>query len=355
VLFISLLLAQLSMAQAESRSGSNLPDFLPCEPVSELLKPASLDEPAPSFCAKWNPDFAFNGHSCCGKVSGGGGRKRRLSRCSPKRAGGSYCSEMTDEQVAYVKAVAEGKLGDIMTFLTQDIGKKGDQAFCTVNNGFLAFGRPIIPSTQNRVLVKSPERCLYFGTDAMVGMVEWLGRELDKAYPAKSYSRVNLTLGDVAGPRGGCLFGRSGKRGHASHTSGQDADIGFISLKSRSEFPGKFSHQFESSPNWWFLKRVFKNPFACIKVIFLDRRHIRTLTKYAQRDADWNVYGRFIRHMPGHKNHFHVRIGKGSGQAGCVPNAKPELELEEDQDTIDDIEASFFDELKTRQSSSVQE
>jgi murein endopeptidase len=355
VLFIFFFLSNLLAAHAESRVTSTSPVFLPCDPVSELLKTLAAEEPVLSFCAKWNPDFAYNGRTCCGKPVTGGRKKKRAGRCSPKRPGGTYCGEMTEEQKAYTQAVNSGKYNNILDLITHEMGSKGDQSFCTVNNGFLAYGRPILGTSENRIVVKSPERCLNFGTDAMAGMVEWLGLEVGSHFPSKSYSSVNLNLGDVSGPKGGCLYGRSGRRGHASHTSGQDADIGFISLKNQSNFPSKFSRQFEPSPNWWFLKRVFKNPFACVKVIFLDKRHIRTLTKFARLDSDWKQYGRFIRHMPGHKNHFHVRVGNGPGLPGCVPNAKPELEIEEDSDSMDDVEAAYFDDLKSRQSSNIQE
>ena len=196
----------------------------------------------------------------------------------------------------------------------------------------------------------------------MAAMVEWLGREVGRTFSAEHYSGVKLIIGDVAGPRGGCLIGRSGKRGHASHTTGQDADIGFLSVRKGAPSLVKFTQDFDPTNNWWLLKKVLKNPYACVKVIFLDRRQIRKLAKQAGRlghpgyDVEWNQYKRFIRHMPGHKNHFHVRIGNGPGGAGCFPGAKPELELEEEFDSIDDPDDSeILDQLKASQSSSVQQ
>jgi murein endopeptidase len=262
---------------------------------------------------------------------------------------------MTEEQKIYSEAVASGKLGDLLNYITLEMGKRGDQAYCTTGNGFLAHGRRVVPTSENRIVVQAPEKCLNFGTDAMAGMMEWLGREISSKYSAAHHSGVHLILGDISAPRGGCLSNPSGKRRHASHTAGQDADVGFLTIKSGKPSPTKFHRDFDASTNWWFIKKIFRNPFACVKVIFLDQRHIRTLSKYAHADSEWRSYHRFIRHMPGHKNHLHIRVGNGPGPAGCTPTARPELESEEDSDTIEANELSILDELKTRQSSSVQE
>ena len=236
--------------------------------------------------------------------------------------------------------VASGQISDVMNLLTREMGQRGDQAFCTVNNGFLVRGRPIVSTSQNRIVLRSPDRCLNFGTDAMAAMLEWLGREIGKTYSKESQSGVKLVLGDVSGPRGGCLLGRSGRRGHASHTTGQDADIGFLKVMEGKISPIQFIRDLDPAANWWMLKKIFKNPFACIKVIFLDRGHIHRLAKFARGDADWALYGRFLRHMPGHKNHFHVRIGTGPGEPGCMPGARPELETEEEVDPIEEQDDS---------------
>ncbi len=250
---------------------------------------------------------------------------------------------MTPLQKEYSALAEAGKLEDVFTLIKRDQGKYGDQAICSVNNGFLANGRRIVPTAQNRILINSPPKCMNFGTDPMVALIEWLGRIIGKGYSQKPYLGVRLVLGDVAGPRGGSHYGPSGRRGHASHTNGQDADIGFLTVKAGQETPSKFTREFNSAGNWWMLKQIFRNPYACVKVVFLDRQHINALAKFAAKDFEWNIYRKFIRHMPGHKNHLHVRIGKGAGQPGCEPNAHPELELEED---LEYIEESSGDEAK---------
>lgn len=355
VLLILTLLFQLSIGKAETHPPF-LPEFLPCDPVSEWLSPNTLTEPSPQFCQQWNPDFSLNGFKCCGKGRPTSrGVKRRGKGAACRKGINSYCSDMTSEQKEYIEGVQRGKLGNILALLTREMGKKGDQAFCTVNNGFLVRGRPIVPTLENRIVLKSPDRCLNYGTDAMAAMVEWLSQEVNKSFSKEEKPHVRLILGDISGPKGGCLVGRSGRKGHASHTTGQDADIGFLASDRGEHSLNRFTRDFEPARNWWFLKKIFKNPYACIKVIFLDRKHIRSLSKTASKDEDWNMYKRFIRHMPSHKNHFHVRIGNGPGLPGCVPGARPELEVEYDFDeTEEPNDSEILDELKASQGSYVQ-
>ena len=90
-----------------------------------------------------------------------------------------------------------------------------------------------------------------------------------------------------------------------------------------------FSRDFEPKTAWWQLKKIFSNPYACVKVVFLDRRLIRKLDKEAANDSDWQRWRKFVRHQPGHRNHFHVRVGDFPGEPGCTPNAHPELEQED--------------------------
>lgn len=309
-----------------------VPTFPPCDPVSELIRPSGPLEPSPQFCKQWNPDFKVNGSKCCGRV-GRTRKKRRQGKCGQPR-GHHYCDDLTPEQRAYLAENGEGKTTDILALLTREMGK-WDQAYCTPNNGFLFRGRPIISRSDNRIAIRSPDRCLYFGTDAMAAMIEWLGREVKGRYGSPADSDVKLILGNLSAPRGGCLAGRSGRRGHASHTNGQDADLGFITTLKSELASNRLPTTFVPNHNWWLIKKIFNNPYACIKVVFLDRKHIKRLAKEAKKDPEWKAIQKFIKHAVGHKNHMHVRIGRGPGQIGCVPGAKPEEEVEEDYEEIE--------------------
>lgn len=308
-----------------------LPRFSSCDPSSEFVtdfsvSPVNREETYSldlGFCSQWNPEFRNNGFRCCAHYIVT--RRKKLNRCAPERRGGVFCHEMTEEQKLYTELVKSGAL-DPLAVLDSEMGASGQQALCGVNNGFLANGRRVVPTDKNRIQMRTPGRCVDFGTDGMIGMLEWTGRQIAKEYSSPEHQGVHLIVGDVAAPRGGCLSGRGGRRGHASHTNGKDADIGFLTVRSGRSSPVDFHRDFDAKTNWWLLKQIFKNPYACVKVVFLDKKHIRKLEKAARGDEEWKTLWRFIRHMPAHKNHLHVRVGDFPGQPGCTPNARPELE-----------------------------
>ena len=162
-----------------------------------------------------------------------------------------------------------------------------------MGNGFLVMGKPLVPTAQNHLYIQSLPRCLHFGTDYMIAMLEWLGREVGKSYSADQHASVRLVIGDISGPKGGSLCNGLGKRRHASHTSGQDVDVGFLNVRPGHMPTLNFEHEFYASSNWWLVKKIFANPYACIKAIFLDQKHIRSLAQYAQKESEWSQYKTF--------------------------------------------------------------
>lgn len=290
------------------------------------LQMMGVTPPNYGFCSALNPEFANNGGKCCGKLPrrGRGGRPQ----CDRKRRSPSFCSEMSDEQRLYTRLAESGKLGDVLSLIQESQGKLGPQSYCLVNNGFLVNGRRLIATPENRLVIQRPSRCTDFGTDALIGMMEWVGRQIAKDFTGEM-AGTKLIVGQLSSPRGGCLTGLSGRRGHLSHTSGLDVDFAFLQSTPNRESPIGFTRTLDAAPNWWLLKKIFQNPFACVRIVFVDRRHIARMAKVARDDPEWETYRRFIRHERGHRDHFHVRVGMGPGQPGCVPGAKPELEPED--------------------------
>lgn len=291
--------------------------------------PALNHLPTIDFCSEWNPEFSFNGHRCCRSLATTHARKSRVS-CYIRHKNGGFCDEVTAQQRDYITQQQSGQAADVLELINHDLGHR-DQAFCTANNGFLAYGRPLVPSEKNRVVLRDSSRCTEFGTDSMVGMIEWLGRQVATEYAGADYSRTHLLIGDISAPRGGCLSGKSGAVGHLSHTNGEDADIGLLNVRKNGPSPAAFSNDFDAKANWWMIKQILKNPYACVKVIFLDKHHIKKLSKVVWKDEDWPAYRRYLRHQKGHRNHIHVRVGDHPGPPGCSPGANPELE----EDLID--------------------
>jgi murein endopeptidase len=310
--------------------------------VTEARLPASqaktdvglaADSLDPAFCAEWNPDFGLRGVSCCGQkgIVQVRSRKRRPS-CGPMRAKGSYCDERTLDQLSFENRVKNGEIIDLLRFLDQESQRRLQQSYCSVSDGFLAWGKPVIGTERNRIVVKNPERCVNYGTDSLISVLEWTGRRVAERFPGDEYSGVRLVVGNLSAPRGGCLAGRSGKRGHSSHTSGRDVDLALFSARPGKSSPEIFQTTLDPASNFWLLSQMYANPKACVKVVFLDKRHIRTLAKWALKNgfiAEWERMAPYIKHVRGHRNHIHVRVGDLPGAPGCT-GQPGELDEEDD-------------------------
>lgn len=332
---LSVVLFSLGFALSAVASDGSDFEFMPPDPTSEFL-PAVAGEPSVDFCSEWNPEFGHRGFRCCSNavsrnVATGKRGRRKSNACAPNRIKWNFCDEMTPTQREYVQGVKAGTV-DALEHIQKSMGSRGGQAFCGAGNGFLVEGRPLIPTPQNRIELRNEARCANFGTDPLIGAFEWAGREINREYHEPEFNEVRLIIGDIAAPRGGCISGRYGRRAHKSHTSGVDIDLAFFNPRAGHQPEERFTRNFYVASNWWFLKKLFKNPFSCVKVIFLDRGHIRALERYAKEDPEWANLKQFVRHVRGHRDHFHIRLGSGPGVAGC--SSDPNLEEDEDQSDV---------------------
>jgi murein endopeptidase len=315
-------------------------EFQPSTPVSEYL-PAAPGEPPVDFCSEWNPEFGYRGYRCCSNtvtrtlaVAPRRGRRRRADGCAPNRIKWQFCDEMTDAQKDYTASVKEGKI-DALENIAKSMGSKGGQSFCGPSNGFLVEGRPLVPTAANRISIRNEARCSNFGTDPLVGAMEWMGREIKHEFHEPEFDQSRLIIGDIAAPRGGCISGRAGRRAHKSHTGGVDIDVAYFNPRAGHAPEEHFTKTFYVASNWWMLKKLFKNPFACVKIVFVDKEHIRALDRYASSDPEWSKLKKYVRHVRGHRDHFHFRMGSGPGIPGCASDPN----LEEDEDAGDESES----------------
>ncbi len=289
-------------------SGNSFP-FLPDEPASDFL-PATENGPDHGFCSRWDPEYGHLGKACCSKTLKVA--QRKLPRCAPYRAKWSFCDEMTEGQRDFVSAIDSGRARNWW----EKRGASSSQAFCSVSAGFLVNGRPLVGTHDNRILIRNPMRCTNFGTDGLVAALEWLGREVAHEYSSPAKAGVHLNVADLSAPRGGCIWGRRG-RGHASHTTGQDVDIGFLNTRVGSVAENAFTTHFDPEANWWLIKKLFSNPHVCVKSVFLDKRLIRKLARSALGDEYWSKVAHRIQHVKGHRSHLHIRVGHQPGEPGC--------------------------------------
>ncbi len=312
-------------------------EFIPDEPISDFI-PLKSDEPTADFCATWNPEFAYRGYQCCSKklytYVSTGRKSRRQNSCAPNRIKWTFCDERTPDQVEYIEQVEKGKVKDVLGDILASAAGKGQQAFCHSDEGFLAAGRPLVPTEANRVSLRNAARCTNFGTDQMIGALEWMGREIKHEYREKEFQHAKLVVADIAAPRGGCISGRGGRRAHKSHGNGIDADLGYFNPVNSKPGEERFNKLFYVATNWWFLKKLFKNPYACVKSVFVDQSHIRKLERYAHTDPEWAKLRPYIRHVRGHKDHFHIRVGDVPGVPGCnhAPDPNDDEEVADEAD-----------------------
>lgn len=331
---LALLAMSLGAAPAEASPLNSLfQGDTPSGPLLEFEDGMTLP-----FCAKWDPEFSHRGGACCRDIPRGRGRRGRPGgKCAPQRYRSNRCDEMTPAQRRYRDDVAQGRIKDVMSHLQLASEASSKQAYCDVNDGFLANGREVVETPSNRLLVRSASRCLNFGTERMAALLDWLGGRVAQEYSDPKFSGVRLLIGDLTGPRGGCVTGQSGRRGHSSHTNGLDADIGFFSPRAGAAVPVMFNSYFDPSSNWWLIKQIFQNPHACVRILFTDRRHINRLAKAAAGDPLWPVLRRYIRHIRGHRGHMHLRIGEWPGAPGCQGDPDSEVPDETGEEEINDI------------------
>jgi len=245
------------------------PEFQPSRPESTYL--STDDGVSLEFCEEWNPEFAAQGYQCCAtkQFSGGGKRRRRAAaQCAPGRNNYSRCSELEGPEMKatrdYIADIQTGVIPaeSVLNILTQESGRYGNQSMCTASSGFLAHGRPLVPTKINRIELRAAERCANFGTDALVGMMEYLGNEVSKEFTEAEFEKTRIVVGDLSAPKGGCLAGRFNRRAHKSHTNGLDIDIAFFNPRAGHPPEERFTNTFYVPSKLVFLKKIVKNPFA---------------------------------------------------------------------------------------------
>lgn len=258
---------------------------------SELIQAPGSPYTYP-FCSHWDPSFSEKGAQCCG-----------ARQCSRRKKRRSYCNEVDSSNSLYLGE------GDRLQLLEKKMSQRPSVSACDSENGFLAWGSPVLETPGNRIQIKNPKKCTNYGTDQMAAMLEWLGRQLAERYPIVDYPGAKLLVGNISAPRGGCL-------GHRSHMSGRDLDLGFFSPKKKNK--AKFSRHFDVAANWWLINKLFQNPYACVESIFLDQSHIQKLARFGENQQKWEDFRDFFKHVPRHLNHFHIRIEDKTRLGSCL-------------------------------------
>lgn len=304
------------------------------------------------YCSTAHPEFGFRGPSCCldgaiaprfVKVAG--------KVCAPYRRKSSYCDEKTESQKAIEARLKNRELPNALDYYQMIRNKSGVQTACSGRDGFLSQGLPLLPSPDNRISLRNEGRCTYFGTDSTVMALEWMGQQINKEYFEPEFKSVRLTVADISAPQGSCISGRRGREGHVSHRRGEDVDARFFNVIPNHSNDGHFTKEFLVASNWYFLKTLVKNPYACVRSVFLDQKHIRLLEKYQKQapDSDWKKIEGILASVKGHKNHFHIRFGSHPGIPGCGEPKDTDEQLSEEsaEGLDDDVARAPADQLAT--------
>lgn len=160
-----------------------------------------------------------------------------------------------------------------------------------------------------------------WGTALMVETILKAGEEMAWQLPDAD----PFVVGDISSQRGGYFDG------HRSHRGGVDADLG-IYAKGGKQSPRGFQDlapsELDAAATWTFIRTLLET--GNVERIYLDqslinalRKHVREVEGLSAEEVDrifpppgtprtWAMAG-VVQHVPGHRNHIHVRVFCDSG------------------------------------------
>lgn len=170
------------------------------------------------------------------------------------------------------------------------------------------------------------ERGLLYGTDELVSMVVYAGREVHRRLPGAVFGVADLSLSG-GGP----------SRWHRSHQSGRDVDLIFLvqggdgervrvdrmhrykadgAVRTESGLePGAPQLYFDDRANWILVRALIDNPIAEVQWIFISDALKQRLLDYARAAGEPEELiqrAAYLLHQPtdslAHDDHMHVRI-----------------------------------------------
>lgn len=155
----------------------------------------------------------------------------------------------------------------------------------------------------------TPPSAVVWGTSETIAAIETVIGKVHDLYP----DSPPLVVGDISSEDGGRL-----KR-HESHQGGRDVDFGFYHKGGATEyFVAGTAANLDLARNWALVRAMLLH--TDIEAIFLDTRIQRLLYRHALSVAEdkawldrvfqfvkWSPEA-VIRHVPRHRNHYHVRF-----------------------------------------------
>lgn len=168
----------------------------------------------------------------------------------------------------------------------------------------------------------SAKRWKTWATRTTVRQLDAVLREWKREFP----EAPPVLVGNLSSRHGGALDP------HKTHQSGRDVDLGYILKwdgKSAVRWQQADASNFDAARTWALLQLLVRS--APVEVVFADRSVQRLLLEYARthgvirksRLGGWLQVaasdGRrsLVRHVPGHRDHFHVRFACSAAELDC--------------------------------------
>jgi murein endopeptidase len=192
--------------------------------------------------------------------------------------------------------------------------RKGDEASESVgvpHDGQLVGGMPMLEGPGRRL---TSERWKMWGSRRTVTMLDRVLVEWARVQP----EGPEVLVGNLSTRKGGVLAP------HKTHQSGRDVDLSYIAKwdgRSRVNWQQMNAQNLDARLTWKLLRLLVSE--ADVEVFYIDRSLQEELLSYAQKskrmsDVDLQEWlevapgakrrGTLIRHVAGHRDHFHVRF-----------------------------------------------
>lgn len=149
-----------------------------------------------------------------------------------------------------------------------------------------------------------------FGTDETVTYVAYAAWVVAQLFPGTA----PVVIGDLSQDGGGHCSP------HRSHRTGRDVDIGYYKVDNEPLrfFVSLESEDLDTDKTWAYVEALLRT--GAVQYIFMDRAVQEALYRHAKKDGwDEETLGKVfqypggndkavVRHVSGHRNHFHVRF-----------------------------------------------
>lgn len=214
----------------------------------------------------------------------------------------------------------EEELGANTEVVVYRRGSETSESVGLPHDGRLVGGMPMLEGPGRRL---TNERWKMWGTRSTVLTLDRVLRLWAERYP----NAPEVLVGNLSAREGGPLVP------HKTHQSGRDADLSYVARwdgRSEVNWQHMTAENLDADLTWKLLRLL--DAEAEVEVFYADRSIQRALLTYAKNkrlmsNAELQRFlevapgatraGALVRHVPGHRDHFHVRFRCPTGERRC--------------------------------------